>query len=263
MTTAGNFKKDWEAAKKKFETDSGRKKPAESYMLLFRKSSGVSKVMQNLDKAGTLVSRATGAKRQDALRVYETAVTQADTVCDRYMEQLFKESVKQTKAAKTPDEKKNAKALDGYLETLSGDLEGIVDAAKADLNMSKAMTNAQGDLDIQKAKGKDVYLAVIPKVCKAGVRWTLNQTKAPNPKTFNAGVQKVCRDITQNTVNLQRLEPKGSQKYRELEELNKLLVAYGNEGMQVEDDRADKVIVALSHLQKNIVAVNAWCMNNK
>ena len=47
------FLTDWQQAKKTFETTTGKKKPSDKFLDIFRKATGIEDALKNLDKAKT------------------------------------------------------------------------------------------------------------------------------------------------------------------------------------------------------------------
>ncbi|GAA0577229.1 hypothetical protein [Caenispirillum bisanense] len=142
-----SYLKQWQAAKKQFETATGKKKPSESVLGVFRKSSGLESACKTLDAA---LAKPTLDSTEKAMVVFMKA-----------REDYVKQLEKADKADKTDDYRKEIGKLSEALDSILMDYS---------VKKQEALNNAPRPLtDILGRHAKDLCSTDFLK--KPGVKW--------------------------------------------------------------------------------------------
>ena len=193
----------WAAAKKDYETSTGKKKPADSDGKWFEKvrsKSGVAGELKSIDKL--LPTNFLEPPSAKVLKKIEQHVVSAKAAADKY--------VKLVQAAIDKEKTLGKAQSDIYrdLKVLRATLDTIVKSIELDLAKLRASATAGVD-GVTKAQ-KVTYIAIktlaggIDKNAKQALMLAQTILKDPTPATYNKHIQKASRDFTQSLANIRK-----------------------------------------------------------
>lgn len=253
------FADDWKNCKKEFEKLTGKKKPAEKTLGSFRKSTGLASSLKKIDSAlnGLSAKNARGTLEQKDLTAYDKLVANYKKEMESYIG-LLERTLKQESDADSAYGKaivmlkKRLKAIFG-----TADMRGSSYAMALDKSLK---TNDK------------VMRMIIP-----GMRSSLKKMSAfvakvnaqksteDQVQTFNDGIVKATRDITQNLTNAIKFQKKGMVEWegRDMSGASKVLTAWSNDGRKLSTD-ADATLVRreLTALAQVVKVCKDWTAAN-
>lgn len=194
---SGAWAEGWAGLKKEFEKNTGKKKPSQKVMGVFKKPSGVESAMKDADKAFNAFNGEKDAKKKE----------QAG--------KLFKEQVAKAKVAGA----NYLKVLDAAVK---GDKEADSDYAKGVQMLSAAVDALLSSMDNQAAKvdgvlqGQSVkqqmaatFYESTDAAVKRAILFAKRVAANPTAEVFNKDIKDAARDITQNIGNIPKLKGLG------------------------------------------------------
>lgn len=228
----------WDAAKKKFENDTGMKKPSEMgkvFGVSYRKGTGIDSELETLDKlVPTSFTEVLSQKTLKAIGAsHEKLVKSADDYTD-----LLDKSIKEEKEKLGG---KEASAIYRDLKILKASLTAVVAEVKSDLARLQAMKTLETD-KLSRATSNivssmRVLREAMERNAKAGLVKAQELLKNPTPEAFNAAFPKTAREITQALNQY--------QKWTMPEDLPKDILEIRNR--QMEDEAIYKEVGKLYH----------------
>lgn len=186
MTIAGKWKKEWEAKKKYFEKESGKKKPSEKYFGFFSKGSGLTKAFEKMDAEYNKLSKMDlRLATRSAFDEFDKAIKTAERAGDSYTAVLKKAIAKES----------SKKELLPLLQILIDDIDMCITSAEAEL--AAAWEEAHKGSDDRKAeiaKRKPLKARVLSAV-KEGAMWIAIQQRKPDATEFKKGINTVAGNV--------------------------------------------------------------------
>ncbi|TWU23452.1 hypothetical protein Pla52o_29880 [Novipirellula galeiformis] len=248
----------WKACKKDFETLTGKKKPAEKTLGIFRKSSSLEDALKKVDKAyaDLGVKNGKGTLEAKDIATYDKVVLAFKKDGEKYIKLLEATLAKEADADSAYGKavvmlKKRIKAMTVTMNTM-----GVTYA-----NQLTAMT----------AKEKAVAV-VIPGTQSGLKKMSAFLAKVEAQKTvetkvavFNSGIVTAARDITQNIKNAMSFQKKGmvTWKGKDLDGVVKIMTAWANDGRALPKNAdAAGVKKEMSALVQVVKAVKEWVKAN-
>jgi hypothetical protein len=218
---AGKYQKYWTDAKKEFTRATKVSKPGETF-LFWRKGTGVEAALKKLDSA-----TAKSWQTQKGFDNFRNAMAAFTDVFLPYRDTLDRAVIDAKKGANIP--KKVAQATyTQALETLNMHLRDIENAGSERQSSSLTAVNFTKNVPIVIGRAKTFIAAV---------------RHDPRPATFNTGIRRAARDITQQIGNVEKLRGQGMDLgVTEPRNLFAVLAAWGDAGRKV-DDNADQAAV--------------------
>lgn len=243
------FADDWKKKKLDFQKLTGKKKPADSTAVFFRKGTGVADALKKLDAA--LVD-----KKGDVASMRK-AFGVAKTAADAYDKKLS--------AAFAADSKKKGPDHDTWkkgVDVLSKELKAVMARARNQIEQKEiAAKDQSGEEKIAELIVSGTRPA-LKKMTAFLASAKAQKTTEDKVKVFNDGIQKATRDVTQNINNALKLQKKGKAwNGKDMTNVGKILTAWANDGRRIKDPaRADSEISAVEQVVKG---VNEWYQANK
>jgi hypothetical protein len=235
----GKLADAWKAAKLKFQTTTGIKKPADT-LAFFRLSSGIE---PSLKKVDAVTGKAHESKANYAK--YKTALASFSSSSYKAYETKLKAELKTAKSNKNiPSGTTKDKYVRGLNELLN-DLSDILGAA----NKHSALSQTASSLLDATEGAVERALGFIGQV-----------KRNPQPKTFNDGILKAARDINQQIGNVNKLKTAGMDIGRDQpSELFERLRPWASGQRQVADNATSEAVLAeLDAFRQAVEAAARW-----
>lgn len=197
---ANDWGKEWKTTKEKFEKLTGKKKPAEKVLGMFRKSSGIEGALKDCDKADVAVAdkRGGAAPTEKEMEAYKAAKKKYDSTAATYIKSLD-DAMKADKGA-DPAYANALKLLKADLKAISARMDSFIAGKVAQVEQLSAtemtIKNMMVNINSALKKAKLAYTQVI------------NEPTAAN---YNAQFPKAARDITQQLANIVKFRAKGQE----------------------------------------------------
>jgi len=245
----GEWAAEWKDTKKEFEQITGKKKPAEKVLGIFRKSSGMESSLKQLDKSFKAIDAQKVEKK--AVDNFEKALSAYDKAKDSYLSQLNDALSKEKDA-----DSAYAKGLD----VLKADLKAISAQAGGQLAVFKKAAES-GKLD------RAAFDAGMVKIMDGALKNAklfikkVNTEKTPDAmKTaFNKGIQKAARDVTQNLTNIVKKMDQADKRQDAGQKLSARLEEWGNKGRNIDAKADEKEIKKeIKEFEDAIKDASAW-----
>lgn len=248
------YEVQWKATKKDFEKLTGKKKPAEKTLGIFRKSTKIEDTLKKVDKTFALLSGSKDLKTD--LSNYDKSVLVYKKESEAYIK-LLESALGEDKDADSAYGKaivmlkKQLKAMLVTMNTMGGTYA----------NELKDMTATEKVIDIivpATQSGLKKMSAFLAKVAA-------QKTPEDQVKTFNSGIMTATRDITQNIKNAMTFQKKGMVQWKgkNLDGLVKVMTAWANDG-RVLPANADETAIKreLNALAQTVKGVKEWVKDN-
>lgn len=198
-----DYASQWARAKKTYEDNTGKKKPAESdgkWYEKIRSKSGVAAELKAIDKL--IPANLADSLSDKQMKKVEEHLVKAKTAADKYVV-LVNTAIGKEKALgkATSDIYRDLKLLRATLDTIIASIEQ--DVAKMHAARSAA---ADGAGQAQKV----TYIAIkslaegIDRNAKQALMLGQAILKDPRPETYNKHIQKATRDFTQQLANIRK-----------------------------------------------------------
>jgi len=196
------FAKQWTAAKKKFETDTGVNKPAEKGKILFisyRKSTHIEGTLEKLDDL-LKEARAIESAPPDTIKAAEKLVKDLQSHGNKYMQELTKAiDVEKQGGKDTSTTYRSLKILRATLDKLVSSVEHDLERGKAGVKATQNLYKGKADFVFRTLK---TFRTSIKLNCANALVVAQNLLQDPTPDTFNDAFPGVARNITQAVGNL-------------------------------------------------------------
>ncbi|QPH54700.1 hypothetical protein [Pontivivens ytuae] len=259
MASPGQWKAEWESAKKQFKVAAKKRPPGDKFMTRYSKSTSVTKALDALDKAYAQLNGAARDKRQAALTTFKTKLTSAETIGDKYIDHLVTVITEEKRAARTRDEKKKAADLDFHLEIFSSVIDICLASAKSVAEKTEDLWEKEQQGMQAVISSKKQYLANIPTTIKKAARWLTIQERDPTVKGFNGGITTATRDIYAQMGNLQKLYDRNSQEWKQIYRLITPINAWAMKDKKLPDSTStDRVAEELAQVRRNVALIAQW-----
>ncbi len=184
----GKFAETWKAAKLRFQTTTGIKKPAET-LAFFRLGTGVESALKKLD---TLSAKS--HRNPSDYEKYRVATEAYYTGSFKTYQAKLGAELKSAQANKNiPKGTTKSKYVTGLTQMVDdlGDITGAVRKHNAQSLTASGLVGRTRD------------------ACAAAMEFVADVTRNPLPDTFNTGILKAARDINQKIGNVQKLKDEG------------------------------------------------------
>ncbi len=254
-----DFAVEWKNCKTEFEKLTGKKKPAPKTMGVFRKSTKVQSTAKKVDDEfkNLGAKNAKGTLDEKDIANYDKAVLAYKKEMESYIK-LLETTLKAEKDADSAYGKAiimMKKKLKAMLATM--DTQGVNYANQLKKDMSTADKVVAMVIPGMRSSLKKMS-AFVAKV---------NAQKTPEDKvtTFNAGIAKATRDVTQNLTNALKFQKKGMVTWngKDMTGASKVLTAWSNNGRQLKEGSTEPMIKReLSALAQVVVTAKEWMKAN-
>jgi hypothetical protein len=188
---ASDFYKQWQDAKKKFETDTGKKKPSAKFLGIFR-SAGLDTAAKAFDNIEAKYKPSEGRDPKNADSLKKAANTFKKDA-DKYLVTLDHAIDEEDKTAQ-PEYRRSLKVLSASLKALAEKMQANAEAADSQAKKLGVFEFA--------AKG---WNKTTKSVVANALKFVQEVKQNPTPDVFNYLIQKTARDITQQLGNLAKL----------------------------------------------------------
>ena len=245
----GEWEGEWKNTKKEFEKDTNKKKPAEKFLGIFRKSSGIESALKKLDKSFKGID--TQKVTPKSVKAFEDALAGFDKTKDAYIKQL-EDALSKEKDADS--------AYAKSLAVLKADLKAISAQAAGQLAVFKKAAES-GKLSREAFDAGMVKLMVgALKNAKLFIKKVETEKTPDAMKTaFNKGIQKAARDVTQNLTNIVRKMEKSDKRQGAGEKISSVLEQWGNKGRNIDAKADEKAIKKeIKEFEGAIKDASAW-----
>jgi hypothetical protein len=236
--TPGQYQKYWSDAKKEFTRATKVSKPGETF-LFWKKGTGVETSLKKVDKA-----TAKSWQTQKGFDAYRQALTEFTTVYLAYRAVLDQAVIDAKRGVNLPKKVPQA-AYQTAMETLNSKLRDLENAGSERQSSSLTAVNITKNIPATIGRAK-TFIAKV--------------RHDPRPATFNAGIRKAARDITQQIGNFDKLKGQGIDLgVKSPTRLFTILAAWGDKGRKV-DDNADQAAVLreTGALEQAVLGVEKW-----
>lgn len=249
--------KEWEETKADYEKITGKGKPSESILGIFRKSSGIDKALKkvvdtNADVQKEVFSK-TGAIKEKTLKKYKKAVDKFQDKKKDYLKTLQKAMDK---------EKDEDDAYSDALKMLKDDLEMIETTATNKLKEYTLRFEEYSAKEQIEAMEMDNLRSALKQAQVFVSKYKANPDKWADIGTFNNGMKNACRNVTQVVGNMLKKHnadkiilgaPLKAQEYYDA------LVPWANDARKLgaeasEQDKLDSV----TELEEVLKQVDEW-----
>ena len=245
----GQWEAEWKDTKKEFEKSTDKKKPAEKFLGIFRKSSGIESALKKLDKSFKGID--TQKVTPKSVKAFEDALAGFDKTKDAYIKQL---------EGALSKEKDADSAYAKSLAVLKADLKAISAQASGQLAVFKKAAES-GKLSREAFDAGMVKLLVgALKNAKLFIKKVETEKTPDAMKTaFNKGIQKAARDVTQNLTNIVRKMEKSDKRQGAGEKISSVLEQWGNKGRNIDAKANEKAIKKeIKEFEDAIKDASAW-----
>lgn len=188
------FYDDWQKAKKKFEADTGKKKPSKKFLGVFRLSAGLDNAAKSCDKAA-VYDRKVGVTKGNSAAMSKAA-KDFKKHADNYLGVVDKAIGEEDKELQ-PHYHRSLKLLRTSLEAISAAVQLQVDAFDARVKNLSTLEYA--------AK---IFNSGLKRAMASALKAIQEVKKDPTASTYNDQFPKAARDITQQIGNLNKLRTK-------------------------------------------------------
>ncbi len=259
MASPGQWKAEWENAKKEFKVAAKKRPPGDKFMTRYSKSTSVTKAFGELDKAFAPLYGAAPDKRQAVLKNFKAKLKAAEKVGDKYIDHLVAVIGEEKRAARSSAEKKKAADLDFHLEIFSSMIDICLASATSVVEKTEDLWAKEHRGMAAIVSSKKQYLANIPTTIKKAARWLTIQQRDPDVKGFNAGITTATRDVYAQVGNLQKLYDRNSQEWKQIYRLIMPIDAWANRDKKLPDGTSpDRVAEELAQVRRNLALIAQW-----
>ena len=256
---SGDWKKNWEKAKKSFEKVTSKKKPNATIIGFVKgRKSGVG------NKLGTAASKfqeleiafADPKKIPNAMKAFEKAVVDAQKECASYMNDLSSAILKAV--GKKGDE---WQIYAQQVRLLQRELDTITSEMTSELKVRKVIA-ARGVKGMMEFNS---LLTVLRPTVKRAQVWSKRLASSPDVAKFNQEVNEITRNITQSTNNIMKMYKKANKNklYSELAICAIPLTAWADKGRTItkKGAGAKEVSDELKMIDASLNKLTRWMKN--
>lgn len=251
---SGQWKAEWERAKKVFEEVTKKKKPSETFMKWGRSKSGLSTKFGEMDKKYAAFRAAQGVTEQTkTIKELGEAIRDAGNAATKYIKTLDAEFEKEKKA------NKNAAVMTSSIKVLKADVEAIVSQAQGDLKFNAAMVGKSGKERANAVREFAVLKKVMVGAIKKGLLYTAQNTRNAKAerddalKFFKDGFVTAARDVTQPYGNLLKLYSKDAKEVKAAAKSYKTLTTWSNAQGSPAEVRKVENMIELEYINDKLI----------
>lgn len=195
LGAVGEWKQQWDGTKKEYETLSGKKKPSDKFLGIFRTSAGIDKSLEAADTTFAAMSKNTTQKSYAA---FEEKAEDFSKKKDVYIDKLEKAIDK----AQGDVDKQTLTLLKQDLKSIEGSMRAQLAA------FTKKLEGAGPGAQILSSMFEGLK-GTIASAKKFAARINAQKDTAKKAELFSEGNNKIARDISQNIGNIIKTEKNG------------------------------------------------------
>ena len=237
----------WQAAKKTFEASTGQKKPSQKFILGVRKGTGIEDALKKCDSAFAAVE---AVKSKSNLDTFAKAIAEYKSKATAYGKVL-------TDSMEAPEKAKIKPEIDVLMKHLTA-IGATMDA------QHKGATVAAAGAGAKEFTAKTLVTNLAGGIQRA-MLFSAKVKAAGTPASFNEGIVKASRDITQYIGNVEKLRAEHyTFPHGDPTNLFKVMAPWAQGNRMLKPDAPkDLVIREIGAFNQAVAGVKKWVDGNK
>jgi hypothetical protein len=242
---------DWKKVKTRFEQETGKKKPSNKFLGIFRLGTGIENALKQCDemdgKLGAAIAKRQFAEAPKLLENFDLAITAFDTAQSGYQKQL-------AGAMEKSDE-----VLKPFLDVLSKELKALLSKITVAYK-ARALVIEQAGKDLS---ALDYAFKMLTTSLESGIKkaeaFAAVVRSKPLVETFNTGIVQAARDITQQIGNVQKAKTAGYQFEGDPTNLFKVMTPWAQGQRKVPGNATKEMVIReLGAFTQCVTGVKTW-----
>jgi hypothetical protein len=243
----GQWKAEWDRMKKKFESETDRKKPSKTF-LGKRLKSGVSSAFGKMDDGYNNFSKAKIPDRPKLVKAFAKTVATAAKEVESYCKILDSAASKET----------DGSDIQKLIKIMKKDAKACLAQAQGQVAQMSAIKD-DGTYDPKLMRTAKVLKATLHGTLKKSSLWIAQRARDKDVEIFNNDINGITRDVTQNLANLLKVYKDTPAELKELRMCNIPLVAWADKGRKLDKDADEAALIKeLKLVQASIKRTSAW-----
>lgn len=225
----GEWKREWERMKDKFQKETDKKKPSDKFAGV-RKKSGVASAFDKMDKTYKALAEAKPADKPKRLDAFVGATRDAAKEVEDYCGTLDRAAAKEAEGT----------TMKAMIQLLKKDAKACLTQAQGQVELYVTALKADGQIDAKLVRQVNVLKKLMAGTLKNATLFIAEVAKDKSVDNFRSGILKAARDVSQNFKNLEKhFKEHNADEARKMRGPLVLLEAWADKGRNLEADATE------------------------